>query len=126
MSRTTCPTLTLAGIALLLASAGCNNESLGPQIGTSSITVAPSTATIGRGQTLQLTAKIVDEFGDPLQRAVTWSSSDPSVATVSVGGTVFGQGPGRAAITANADGRMQASAVHVTEEEPQSKPKPLL
>jgi uncharacterized protein YjdB len=88
------------------------------------MTVAPSSATIAQGGTVQLTATIVDEFGDPLQHAtVTWSSSNSDVATVSVGGTVFGHGAGRAAIIASTDGKIQSSAVHVLEGESKSKPR---
>lgn len=130
MKRTTCQSLVFGCAVLLLSSSACSGDSLdpqsglGPQIGVRSITVAPSSATIAQGQTVQLTARLVDEFGDPLQRAtVTWSSSNSDVATVSVGGTVFGHGAGRAAITATADGKVQSSAVHVLEGEPQSKPR---
>ena len=130
MSRTTCQTLGFLSPVLLLSISGCTGDSLdpqsglGPQIGTSSITVAPSSATIAQGGTVQLTARIVDEFGDPLQHgSVTWSTSNSDVATVSVGGTVYGHGAGRAAITASTDGKIQSSAVRVLEGEPQSKPR---
>jgi len=130
MSRTTCQTLGFLSAVLLLSISGCTGDSLdpqsglGPQIGTSSITVAPSSATIAQGGTVQLTARIVDEFGDPLQHgSVTWSTSNSDVATVSVGGTVYGHGAGRAAITASTDGKIQSSAVRVLEGEPQSKPR---
>jgi uncharacterized protein YjdB len=130
MSRTTCQTLAFGSAVLLLSISGCTGDTLdpqsglGPQIGTSRMTVAPSSATIAQGGTVQLTARIVDEFGDPLQHAtVTWSSSNSDVATVSVGGTVFGHGAGRAAITASTDGKIQSSAVRVLEGESQSKPR---
>jgi uncharacterized protein YjdB len=119
---------TFSGFVLILAGAACSNDSLGPRTaGVGTMTVAPSSATIGQGQALQLTAKLVDEFGDPLEGvAVTWTSSNTSVATVSVGGTVFGQRPGRAAIIANANGKAQGSAVRVVEDESQGKPRPPL
>jgi uncharacterized protein YjdB len=130
MSATTCQTLASSSVLLLLSIAACTGDSLdpesglGPQIGTASITVAPSRATIAQGQTVQLTAMIVDEFGDPLQHAtVSWSTSNPAVASVSVGGTVYGHAAGRAAITARADGKVQSSSVRVLEEEQQSTPK---
>jgi uncharacterized protein YjdB len=130
MSRTTCQTLAFGSAILLLSISGCTGDTLdpqsglGPQIGTSTMTVAPSSATIAQGGTVQLTARIVDEFGDPLQHAtVTWSSSNSDVATVSVGGTVFGHGAGRAAITASTDGKIQSSAVRVLEGESPSKPR---
>ena len=47
------------------------------------VTVAPATATLGVGQVLQLTAALSDIRGMPLTgRAISWSSSAPSVATV--------------------------------------------
>lgn len=114
-------------LTLLLTTGACSSESIGPSTaGLGSMSVVPSSATIGTGQALQLNATLYDEFGDPLQAAVTWSSSNPSVATVSVGGTVYGRQPGRAAITATAHGRLQAAAVQVIGGEPQSKPKPQL
>jgi uncharacterized protein YjdB len=88
--------------------------------------IIPSTATIGRGQTVQLTARLVDEFGEPLNAKVSWSSSNPEVATVSVGGTVLGRREGRAAVVASAGGRAQSAAVHVLPDESGGKPRPQL
>ena len=115
-------------LALIIAIAACNDDSLGPRTaGVGTMTVVPSTATIGQGEALQLTARLVDEFGDPLQGiTVKWASSNPAVATVSVGGTVLGRRPGNAAITANAGGKVQGSSVRVVEGESQSKPRPPL
>ena len=80
---------------LLVLTGACTDESLGPVTsGDGSMTVVPSTATIGQGQAVQLTARLVDEFGDPLNAKVSWSSSNPSVATVSVSGTVLGREKG--------------------------------
>jgi uncharacterized protein YjdB len=119
------PSLTWS--VMLVLAAACSSESLGPATsGLGSMTVIPSTATIGQGQAVQLTARLVDEFGDPLNATVSWSSSNPSVATVSVSGTVMGRGEGRAAITASAGGRAQSAAVHVILEESGGKPRPQL
>ena len=115
----------LAWSMMLVLAAACSSESLGPVTsGDGSMTVIPSTATIGQGQAVQLTARLVDEFGDPLNAKVSWSSSNPSVATVSVSGTVLGRLEGRAAITATAGGRAQSAAVHVIPEESGGKPRP--
>ena len=124
--RTNCMTRILA-VVLVLTGAACSNDSLGPSTGgTGSLRVVPSVATISSGQALQLTATFFDEFGDPLKTSMTWSSSNPSVATVSISGTVYGREPGRAAITATAHGRTHGSAVHVVKGESQSKPRPPL
>ena len=117
----------LAWSVMLVLTGACASESLGPVTsGAGSMTVIPSTATIGQGQAVQLTVRLVDEFGDPLNAKVSWSSSNPSVATVSVSGTVLGRGEGRAAIIANAGGRAQSAAVHVILDESGGKPRPQL
>jgi uncharacterized protein YjdB len=120
-------TTPLAWSVMLVLAVACTNESLGPAISADgSMTVTPSTATINQGQAVQLTARLVDEFGDPLSAKVSWSSSNPSVATVSVGGTVLGRREGRAAIIASAGGRAQSAAVHVIPDETGGKPRPQL
>src|SRR5437762_8783140 len=51
-----------------------------------SVSVTPATATIGVGQTAQYAAITRDALGNPLGgRTVTWSSSNPGVATVKIG-----------------------------------------
>src|SRR6266571_2246137 len=55
------------------------------------VTVTPPTATIGVGQTAQYAAITRDAFGNPLGgRTVTWSSSNPAVATVNGTGQATG------------------------------------
>jgi hypothetical protein len=62
------------------------------------------------GATQPLTATITDQRGDPLpDAAVTWSSSDAAVATVSNTGLVTARGAGQAQVTATA-GEATASA----------------
>ena len=61
------------------------------------VTVLPSTATVAATQTVQLTAQTL-----PANRAVTWSSSDSTKATVSTAGKVTGVASGSATITATA------------------------
>jgi uncharacterized protein YjdB len=117
----------LPALSLLAVLSACDSESIGPATaGVGTITVIPRTATIGAGQAVQLTAQLVDEFGDPLDARVSWSSSNPEVATVSVSGTVIGRKEGRAAITASAHGKLQAAAVHVIRDDSVGKPKPQL
>ncbi len=92
------------------------------------MTLVPRATTLGTGQVVALTAQVFDEFGDAMVGVeYTWSSSNESVAIVSTSGTVYGQGEGRAAITARARGQAQTSAVHVVPIEggkPGPKPKP--
>ncbi len=92
----------LASLATLTL--GCS-DATGPDVppGPPSllVTVAPASATIRGGQSMQFTASV--RGGAALQSGestVTWVSSDPSVATVTSGGMVLGVGGGVAAITA--------------------------
>ena len=67
-----------------------------------SIVIEPSSATLmSIGETVQLTATVLDGNGRPVDDVVvTWSSSDVSVATVSGAGLVTAVGNGSVAITA--------------------------
>src|SRR5205807_588333 len=56
-----------------------------------SVAVAPASANIQTGQTVQLTATPRDSAGNPLTgRTVMWASSAGAVATVSASGLVTG------------------------------------
>ncbi len=66
-----------------------------------SITVSPNTATVKQGDTLMLTATVLPE--DATDASVTWSSSNPEVATVSSEGLVTTLSAGNAIIKATAN-----------------------
>src|SRR5437016_2268339 len=79
-----------------------------------SVTVSPASASVPAGQTAQLTATPKDVNGKPLSgRAVTWASSNTSVATVSSSGLVTGKVAGSATITATSEGQSGTSAITV-------------
>jgi len=83
------------------------------------VTVEPSTATVPSGSTTTLTARVTAQNGGVLtDRVVTWSSSDPSVATVSstgvVSAVVTGALVGTATITASIEGKSGSASVTVT------------
>lgn len=79
------------------------------------VTVQPSTATIASGSMTTLSATVTDQNGSVLtDRVVTWSSSDPSVATVSSSGVVTGLLVGTATITASSGGKSGSATVTVT------------
>lgn len=61
------------------------------------------------GQTLVLSATVVDQFQRPFNATVTWSSDDPLVATVTAGGLVTAVGNGVTNIRATS-GSLSASA----------------
>ena len=67
--------------------------------------ITPPQATLFIGRTLQLSALARDAQGTALTgRAVTWSGSDPTVATISATGLVTAVAAGSATITATVDG----------------------
>jgi uncharacterized protein YjdB len=73
----------------------------------STVTVAPATATIAAGTTQLFTATLRDELGNVLAgRAVNWTSSDATIATITgAGGLAEGRRPGTVTITATSEGR---------------------
>ena len=76
---------TIAGLVLLTA---CGHEPT-PPAPVASILVSPDTGGVVLGQTLQLTARARDAQGHDLtDRPVTWSSSAPTLASVSPTGLV--------------------------------------
>jgi len=81
-----------------------------------SVSVSPASASLQTGQTVQLTATPKDASGNPLSgRAVNWSTSNATVATVSSTGLVTGGGAaGSATITATSEGHSATSAISVT------------
>ncbi len=87
---------------LVLFLAGCGNPS-----GLDSVQVTPNTQSAAVGQTVQFTA--VGTFGNAshpssqnITSTVTWTSSTPSVATVSTSGVATAVSAGSTIITANA------------------------
>ncbi|MGH7619159.1 MAG: beta strand repeat-containing protein, partial [Gemmatimonadaceae bacterium] len=70
-----------------------------------SVTVTLGSSTLGPGGTTTATAVILDISNNVVTgRAVTWSSSDISIATVTANGTVTAVAGGSATITATVDG----------------------
>jgi hypothetical protein len=99
-------TLTLA-LALGAVVPGCGDSNSGGIVVSgpppSRVLVTPVAPSILQGETVQLTAQVVDENGDTVVGArVTWESSDASVASVSSSGLVTGESPGGARVTATA------------------------
>ncbi len=80
-----------------------------------SIIVAPATVTMRVGATATLQPRTLDADGSVLTgRTITWSSSNPAVATVSATGSVVGVAAGAATVTATSEGRSGQAAVTVT------------
>jgi hypothetical protein len=63
--------------------------------------LTPPTRTVEQGQTTTYAASVVDLHGDPISSSITWTSSDPNIATVDANGIVTTYQPGSVTITAS-------------------------
>ena len=90
---------TIGVIALALA---CKGRDATSPSAVASVTVTPSASTaVEVGGTQQLGATPLDAAGNPLAgQAVTWASSDTTIATVSAAGLVTGVAPGTVMVSA--------------------------
>lgn len=85
-----------------------------PPTGVASVTVTLSKATINAGSTSEAIARVWDSKGKELfGRSLTFSSSDPAVATISTDGLVTGLASGTAIITAASGGKTGQSSLKV-------------
>ena len=86
-----------------------------PPAAVASVTVTPATASVDSGKTVQLTATLRDANGATLTgRAVTWTSLNPSIATVSAtSGLVTGVAPGTAQVYAASEGKSDTTTITV-------------
>jgi uncharacterized protein YjdB len=81
-----------------------------------SIQVSPPTADLPAGATLLLFASVTDPRGAPIDPpGVTWTSTDPSVATASADGEVTGRSAGSTRIRAERDGVWDEAVITVVQ-----------
>ncbi len=79
------------------------------------VIVSPPSPTIAVGEMQQFTAQVTDANGNPLNRTVTWTTSNPSVATVNMTtGLATGVAPGSATITGTSNGITGTATITVT------------
>lgn len=84
-------------------------------IAVASIVLWPDDNNVVVGQTTQLTVDVRDAHGAPVVgRIIVWSSSDPSVASVTSQGVVTAVAPGSASITASVDDKRSSVTVNVS------------
>lgn len=89
----------------------CTEKELKPQvIPVESVSLNHTTASITIGETLQLTATVLPE--DATEKAITWTSSDDSVATIE-DGNVKAIKEGQTIVTAKAGGKQTQCTVSV-------------
>jgi uncharacterized protein YjdB len=83
------------------------------------VAVTPGTASVTAGQDVQLTATATDANGNTLTgRVASWSSSNPTVATVSSSGKVTTIAKGTATITATIDSKAGSASIGVNSPPP--------
>jgi uncharacterized protein YjdB len=79
-----------------------------------SVTISPSSAALVPTQVLSLSVEVRDENKAVVtDRAITFTSSNPAVATVSTTGAVTAVTPGSTTITATSEGRTGTAAISV-------------
>ena len=107
-----------AGTATITATSGGQSGSatitvtLAP---VASVTVSLASASVLVGATDQATATLKDAGGNILTgRAVSWSSSNTSIASVNTSGLVTGVAAGTATITATSEGKSGSATITVT------------
>jgi hypothetical protein len=107
--------LAVAALVSGAAAALCCDGATGPNGPVASVAVTPVSASIQVGQTAQFTAVAKDSAGAVLHgRAVSWSSSNTLMATVTSEGLVTGHTGGSATITATSEGQNGTAAITVT------------
>jgi uncharacterized protein YjdB len=86
----------------------------GPPGAVATVTLIPAAASVNIGASLQLATILEDAIGNiATDRPVTWTSSAPSVATVSASGRVTGVGAGSAVIEAMSEQRKGRATITV-------------
>ena len=106
------------GTATITATSGSASGTAAVTVEQSAATVAvsPDSAALVVGDTVRLSATVLDALGGAVEgAAVAWSSRDTLVATVDGSGLVRGLGPGRATVTA-ASGSAAGSATVAVEQ----------
>lgn len=110
----------ILALALIVACGGDDEaaptEPPEPPVATN-VGISPAAADLSSfGETLQLTATVVDQNGQTMAGApVSWTISDNSVATVSAGGLVTAVANGSATVTATSGGAAGTAAVTIAQ-----------
>jgi uncharacterized protein YjdB len=105
----------LPALAVCTSSAGGTFTEPAPGPVVTTVTVAPETASIAAGVSQSLVATVRDASGAVMaNQAVTWSTTDQAIATVSPTGVVAGISAGAATVTATSSGKVGTSVVTVT------------
>ncbi|HYW32555.1 MAG TPA: Ig-like domain-containing protein [Gemmatimonas sp.] len=105
-------------LALWIGSIAVVGSCAEPSVETSPVAVVellPATTSVEAGATIALSARVLDANGGPVTvRALNWSSSNTSIATVSSTGVVTTRAPGDVRIAASAFGKSATATISVT------------
>lgn len=104
--------IVLAAVVVACGGGGEGGTTPPPACVVQSVSVAPGTASLQAGRTLDLTIGIVQQ--NCASVAATWTSSSPNVASVSASGQVTGLAVGSTTITASAGGQSGSAVITVT------------
>jgi hypothetical protein len=106
-------------MTLLTGALSCGGESTPPKVLTT-VTVAVSPAAIQVGQTATASASGIDQNGASITLgAITWSSSNPTIASVSPSGAITALSAGTVQIIATTGGKVGQASLTVTAATPQ-------
>ncbi len=115
------PRAVLAVLSTLVALAGCGGGGtksivapVPPRESVAAVDVTPNVTTLAPGATATLSAAVRGSSGAALSgRVVTWSSSSPAVASVSVAGVVTGVAEGTTTVSATSEGQAGFATITV-------------
>lgn len=109
----------VAPVVLAFAAAcGGGDKPTGPAA-VASVSITGAMTALNVGQTVTLSASPRDAGGNPLSgRAVAWTTSNPSLATISAAGLVTGVSPGSVVITATVEARSALTVITITQAGP--------
>lgn len=114
VGRVTLIAAVLSGLSCSGGRGGDSTPTSPTPVAVASLTVSPPAATIVVEGTQQLSASTLDARNNVLTgRAVTWSTSDASKATVSTSGLVTGVAVGAATITAMCEGKSSNALITI-------------
>lgn len=78
-----------------------------------SLSINPTSFSIAQGETMQLNVTASDQYGGPFSAALSWTSSNSNIATVSTSGLVTAVSSGTASITVSSGNSSASSTVTV-------------
>ena len=101
-------------LAALAACRGSDSATGSARSPVATVSVAGPTSSVFVGATVVLTATALDKNGSVISgRSITWSTSDPAVASITQAGVATGVGSGQALIRATVDGVVGSTPITV-------------